>query len=115
MENSRRGVGEPGRKAPVRLFGLSGRYAARGDPQRRSAAAHAAADAPPPVVDAGAVLRGGRTVVAADGAERTFRAGEGIVELVGAAHYGENRGEEAAELVMFCAGAGNLPLSEREE
>ena len=68
-----------------------------------------------PVVDARAVLRGERTIVAADGAERTFRAGEGIVELVVAAHYGETRSEEAAELVMFCAGAGNLPLSEREE
>lgn len=65
-----------------------------------------------PVINAGMVLRGELTVVAADGAERTFRAGEGIVELVGKAHYGENRGTEPVELVMFYAGARNLPLTE---
>lgn len=55
------------------------------------------------------------TGVAAYGAERTFRAGEGIVGLVGTAHYGENRGEEPVERVMFYAGAGNLPLFRREK
>lgn len=68
-----------------------------------------------PVINAGMVLRGELTVVTADGRERTFRAGEGIIELVGAAHYGENRGDEPVELVMFYAGAGNLPLSEPAE
>lgn len=68
-----------------------------------------------PVINAGMVLRGALTVVAADGAERTFRAGEAIIELVGRPHYGENRGSEPVELVMFYAGAGNLPLSERTE
>lgn len=67
-----------------------------------------------PVINAGVVLRGSLTVVTADGAERTFGPGEGIVETVGKAHYGENRGDEPVELVMFYAGAGNLPLSEPE-
>lgn len=64
------------------------------------------------VINAGLVLRGALTVVAADGTERTFRAGEGIVEMVGKVHHGENRGAEPVELVMFYAGAEGLPLSE---
>lgn len=65
-----------------------------------------------PVINAGVVLRGELTVVAADGTERPFRTGEGIVELVGKVHYGENRGTEPVELVMFYAGAEGMPLSE---
>ena len=47
----------------------------------------------------------------AGGEERTFRAGEGIVEVVDRVRYGENRGSEPLELVMFYAGAEGLPLS----
>ncbi|HAW64473.1 MAG TPA: cupin domain-containing protein [Alistipes sp.] len=64
-----------------------------------------------PVINAGMVLQGELTVVAAGGEERTFRAGEGIVEVVDRVHYGENRGSEPLELVMFYAGAEGLPLS----
>lgn len=66
-----------------------------------------------PVINAGLVLRGELTVVAEHGSERTFHAGEGIVEMVGIPHYGENRGEEPLELVMFYAGAEGMPLSEK--
>lgn len=65
-----------------------------------------------PVVNAGMVLRGALTVVADDGEERTFRAGDGVVEKVGRRHYGENRGDEPVELVMCYAGAEGMPLSE---
>lgn len=64
------------------------------------------------VINAGVILRGELTVISETGAERTFRAGEALVELVGTAHCGENRGDGAAEVIMFYAGAGNLPLSE---
>lgn len=67
------------------------------------------------VVNAGVILRGELTVIAETGAERTFRAGEGIVELVGTRHYGENRGDGESELVMFYAGAEGMPLSENVE
>ena len=40
------------------------------------------------VVNAGVILRGELTVVSDNGTERTFRAGEGIVELVGTVHHG---------------------------
>lgn len=65
------------------------------------------------VVNAGMVLRGELTVVAADGRTRTFAAGEAVVEMVNAAHYGENRWNEEVELVMFYAGAEGVPLSEK--
>lgn len=64
-------------------------------------------------INAGVVLCGELTVVADDGCERTFRAGEGIVEMVGKRHYGENRGDQAVDLVMFYAGAEGMPLSEK--
>lgn len=66
-----------------------------------------------PVVNAGLVLRGALAVVAENGMQRTFRAGEGIVEMVGTLHYGENTDDEEAELVMFYAGSEGLPLSEK--
>ena len=68
-----------------------------------------------PVVNAGVVLRGELTVVAGNGTERTFRPGEGIVEMVGTLHYGENRGDDEVELVMFYAGAEGVPLSVKSE
>ena len=64
------------------------------------------------VVNAGVILRGELTVVSDNGTERTFRAGEGIVELVGTVHYGENRGDGETEMVMFYAGTEGVPLSE---
>lgn len=65
-----------------------------------------------PVINAGFVLRGELTVVAANGMERTFRAGEGIVEMVGTPHYGENRGDEPVELILFYAGTEGRPFTE---
>ena len=44
-----------------------------------------------------------------------FRPGEGIVELVGTRHYGENRGDGELELVMFYAGTQGMSLSERAD
>ena len=67
------------------------------------------------VLNAGVMLRGEPTVISETGAERTFWAGEELVELVGIPHCGENRGFGAAEVVMFYAGAGNLPLSQSVE
>ena len=54
-------------------------------------------------------------MVAGNGTERTFRPGEGIVEMVGTLHYGENRGDDEVELVMFYAGAEGVPLSVKSE
>ena len=63
------------------------------------------------LVNAGVILRGELTVIAETGAQRMFRAGEGIVELVGTRHYGENRGDGELELVMFYAGTQGMSPS----
>ncbi|MEG2365311.1 MAG: cupin domain-containing protein [Alistipes sp.] len=57
-----------------------------------------------PIINAGMVMSGELTVIDQSGATAHFKAGEGIVELVGTAHYGENRGDTPVELVMFYAG-----------
>ena len=64
------------------------------------------------VINCGIILHDELTVVAQNGMEKTFTAGESIVEMVGTAHYGENRGSEAVEIVMFYVGTKNLPLKE---
>lgn len=56
------------------------------------------------------ILRGELTVVSDNGTERTFHAGEGVVELVGTVHYGENRSDGETEMVIFYAGAEVAPL-----
>lgn len=67
------------------------------------------------LVNAGIILRGELTVIAETGAERTFRADEGTVELVGAVHYGEHRSEGETEIAMFYAGAQGVSLSGNAE
>ena len=57
-----------------------------------------------PVINAGVLLKGRRTVVADE--DRTFdlEAGGAIVELVNQRHYGKNNGDEPSEIIMFYAG-----------
>ena len=62
------------------------------------------------IINAGMVLGGEVTIVASDGQEHTFKKGDVIVETCGKPHYGENRGCEDAEVIMFYAGAKGLPL-----
>lgn len=62
------------------------------------------------IINAGMVLSGEVTIVASDGQEHTFKKGDVIVETCGKPHYGENRGCEDAEVIMFYAGAKGLPL-----
>ncbi len=64
-----------------------------------------------PVINAGVLLKGQLTVVTDEGEVLQLRAGEPIVEVVETWHYGENRGEEPAELIMFYAGNKGVPLS----
>lgn len=35
--------------------------------------------------------------------------------MIGTVHYGENRGDEPAEVIMFYAGTEGLPLKEEAE
>lgn len=53
------------------------------------------------VINAGFILKGELTIVCKDGKEKTFHAGDAIVECVGEIHRGENRSEIANDIVMF--------------
>lgn len=64
-----------------------------------------------PIINVGYLLKGELTVVSIDGEKNTITAGDGIVELVGKYHYGENTGKEVVEIVVFYAGDTTSPLT----
>lgn len=64
------------------------------------------------IINCGVMLKGELTIVAMDGREHTFKEGDVVMEMIGVVHYGENRGNEEAEVIMFYAGTEGLPLKE---
>lgn len=67
-----------------------------------------------PVINAGVLLSGQLTVVSEEGATLHLKAGEAIIELVDKWHYGRNDGDEWAEIIVFYAGIGGLPITVRQ-
>lgn len=63
------------------------------------------------VMNYGIVEKGELTIVTIDGIEKTVRAGEAVVEMVGTIHHGENRGTEPVVLNMFYISEKGMPLS----
>lgn len=66
------------------------------------------------IINGGYMLAGTLTIISETGEERTFRAGDALVETTGTWHYGENRGETPVVVVMFYAGAEGIRLSEKK-
>ena len=64
-----------------------------------------------PVMNYGIVQQGELTVIGLDGKEKTFRAGEALVEMVGTIHHGENRGDKTVVLDMFYVSQPGTPIS----
>jgi len=64
-----------------------------------------------PVINAGVLLNGELTVVTEDKRTLHLKAGESIVEVVDKWHYGKNDGNETAEIIVFCAGVLDTPIS----
>ena len=64
-----------------------------------------------PVMNYGIVQQGELTVIGLDGREKTFRAGEAVVEMVGTIHHGENRGDKTVVLDMFYISQPGTPIS----
>ncbi len=62
-----------------------------------------------PVINAGVLLSGQLTVVTADDKTLHLKAGDPIVEVVNTSHYGINQGNVPAEIVVFYAGAVEVP------
>lgn len=67
-----------------------------------------------PVINAGVLLSGQLTVVSEAGETLHMKAGDTIVELVNKWHYGRNDGDTTAEIVVFYAGIGGLPVVEKK-
>lgn len=63
------------------------------------------------IINCGVVIKGQITLVCSDGKEKTFQAGEAVIEIDGETHHGENRGDIPAEVIMFYAGDGLTPFS----
>lgn len=63
------------------------------------------------IINCGIVISGQLTLVCSNGMEKTFHAGEAIVEIDRKIHHGENRGDTSTEVIMFYAGDGTTPFS----
>ncbi|MBC3757705.1 cupin domain-containing protein [Hyunsoonleella sp. SJ7] len=64
-----------------------------------------------PVINSGIMLKGKLKVVDADENTLYLKEGDVIVELVNKIHYGINEGNRPVEIVVFYAGAEDLPLT----
>lgn len=64
-----------------------------------------------PVINAGVLLKGELTVISETNDTLHLKAGEPIIEIVNAWHYGENEGNEPAEIIVFYAGVENAPIT----
>jgi len=68
-----------------------------------------------PVINAGFLTKGKLTVLKKDGKILELNAGDSIVELVNSSHYGENRENSPAEIVVFYAGIENNPITIKDK
>ena len=67
-----------------------------------------------PVINAGVLLKGELTVETVDKEILHLKAGDSIVEVVNKWHYGENEGNEPAEIIVFYAGIQGAPITIKE-
>jgi len=64
-----------------------------------------------PVMNYGILQQGELTIIGLDGKEKTVRAGEAVVEMVGTIHHGENRGDKTVVLDMFYISQKGTPIA----
>lgn len=63
------------------------------------------------VINAGVLLKGVLTVIDDKNNVLELKAGDSIIELVNSYHYGENKGDEPAEIIVFYAGVVGTPIT----
>lgn len=63
------------------------------------------------VINAGVLTKGALTVVDDKNNVLELKAGDAIVELVNTYHYGENKSDEPAEIIVFYAGTVDTPIT----
>ncbi|MBQ7190366.1 MAG: cupin domain-containing protein [Kiritimatiellae bacterium] len=64
-----------------------------------------------PVMNYGILQQGELTIIGLDGKEKTVKAGEAVVEMVGTIHHGENRGDKTVVLDMFYISQKGTPTA----
>ena len=67
-----------------------------------------------PMINVAYMLKGELTVRTEAGESKTFHAGEPIVEVIDAWHYGENTGKEPVEMVVTYVGETGMSLAENK-
>ena len=68
-----------------------------------------------PVINAGVLLKGELTVIADNKQQLNLKAGDALIELVDTYHYGMNKGDETAQIIVFYAGIKGAPITEYEQ
>lgn len=68
-----------------------------------------------PVINVGYMLEGSLTVTDDKGNSKTISAGEPLVETVNTIHYGENRGDTDAVILVFYAGTEGVTITEKSD
>jgi len=63
------------------------------------------------VINAGVLTKGELTVVDEQHNTLNLKTGDALVELVNTYHYGENKGNLPAEIIVFYAGTEDLPIT----
>jgi quercetin dioxygenase-like cupin family protein len=64
-----------------------------------------------PVINAGVLIKGNLTVTTESGRILELKAGDPIIEVVETWHYGQNKGDQPAEIIVFYAGAKEEPVT----
>jgi quercetin dioxygenase-like cupin family protein len=67
-----------------------------------------------PVINAAVLLKGELTVLTKEGKALHLAAGDPIIEVVNTWHYGINKGNEPAEIIVFYAGVQGRPITTKE-
>ncbi len=68
-----------------------------------------------PVINVGYMLEGTLTVTDDKGNSKTIVAGEPLIETVNTIHYGENRGDTDAVILVFYAGTEGVAITEKSQ
>ncbi|MBR3220858.1 MAG: cupin domain-containing protein [Kiritimatiellae bacterium] len=64
-----------------------------------------------PVMNYGILQQGELTIIGLNGEDKTVKAGEAVVEMVGTIHHGENRGDKTVVLDMFYISQNGTPIA----
>ncbi|MBD2653483.1 cupin domain-containing protein [Synechocystis sp. FACHB-383] len=68
-----------------------------------------------PVPSFGVLMEGELEVTLLDGQKKLIKAGEAIAEVVNTVHNGRNVGDSPVKILVFYAGATDLPITVREQ